>query len=96
MDGGGEEIKDADIIIIKLESQVKITDDVYGDSTLGWLLSPEENGWGDYLCSVTLTSGYFSDWPKTLFGEDTVGMYRLTLKDTVSGEETAYYIRVGE
>ncbi|MBQ1531429.1 MAG: hypothetical protein IIZ57_04725 [Solobacterium sp.] len=46
MDGGAEEIKDADIIIVKLESQVKITDDVYGDSTLGWLLSPEENGWG--------------------------------------------------
>lgn len=96
MDGGGEEIKDADIIIVKLESQVKITDDVYGDSTLRWLLSPEENGWGDYPCSVTLTSGYFSDWPKTLFGEDAVGTYRLTLKDTVSGEETAYYIRVGE
>ena len=59
MDGGAEEIKDADIIIVKLESQVKITDDVYGDSTLGWLLSPEENGWGGLSLQCHADIGIF-------------------------------------
>ncbi len=86
--------KDVNIITLKPDSTVMIRDSIDGNKTGAWPNSVNGEYYGQYPRGVYITSGKASDWPKTLFGNDVIGLFWIGIKDPVTGTSTDYFIRI--
>ena len=88
-------VDSSNVILLRPDSKVTITDSRSGESTSFWPYSQGDEILVEYARGVTLNSGSVDAWGfgKSLFGngQDRVQMLRLTLKDA-SGKSVDYYI----
>ena len=89
-------VNDVIVITLKPNSTVQIQDSVDGNKTGAWPLRVNGEYYGQYPRGVYLTSGNVSDWPKTIFGNDEIGLFVLSIKKTEKGTSTDYFIRIAE
>ena len=89
-------VNDVIVITLKPNSTVQIQDSVDGNKTGAWPLRVNGEYYGQYPRGVYLTSGNVSDWPKTIFGNDEIGLFVLSIKKTEKGKSTDYFIRIAE
>ncbi|HAE16835.1 MAG TPA: hypothetical protein DCG51_09845 [Erysipelotrichaceae bacterium] len=89
-------VENANIITLQPDSTVLIRDSIHGNKTGFWPFPINGEYYGQYPRGIYLSSGNVSDWERTIFGNDVIGLYSLTILNPDTGTQTVYFIRIAE